>query len=232
MPDYAELLSGSAPNAVKAPAIKSVIDERLLPHPGLLSEAKRRAVTRLAFYEAWAWYQAMSYWFPGHVGWVVRWMFCRPFLQRTGRGCQFAEFCSVRPPNRFQKGDLSVLSRFGVINAPGGANLGDHFGIGSFSQVIAVNHAFETPDFSLGAQAHRLDTAPVVIESSVWIGAGCTLLPGVRAGTHSMVAARAVVTRDVPPCTLVGGVPTRVIRDFRQDERMPSRRAGQGEGVG
>ena len=54
--------------------------------------------------------------------------------------------------------------------------------------------------------------APVVIESGAFLGANVTVLPGVRVGAQSFVAAGGVVTADVPPRTLVGGVPARVLR--------------------
>jgi acetyltransferase-like isoleucine patch superfamily enzyme len=55
---------------------------------------------------------------------------------------------------------------------------------------------------------------PIAIEANVWIGAAATVLPGVRIGAGAVVAAGAVVTRDVPPATLVAGVPARVIREL------------------
>lgn len=54
----------------------------------------------------------------------------------------------------------------------------------------------------------------VEIEDGVWIGLGATILPGVRIGHHSIVAAGAVVHKDVPPLTLVGGNPCKIIRSL------------------
>jgi acetyltransferase-like isoleucine patch superfamily enzyme len=55
---------------------------------------------------------------------------------------------------------------------------------------------------------------PIKIDANVWIGAAATVLPGVQIGAGAVVAAGAVVTRDVPPATLVGGVPATVIREL------------------
>ena len=53
---------------------------------------------------------------------------------------------------------------------------------------------------------------PVIIEDGVWIGEGACILPGVRIGRYAIVGANAVVTRDVPPYTIVGGVPARTLK--------------------
>lgn len=84
------------------------------------------------------------------------------------------------------------------------------------SRVYISDHSHGSPDY------HDIDTppsqrlvfskGPVTIEDGVWIGEGACVLPGVRVGRFSIVGANAVVTRDVPPYTVVGGVPARPIR--------------------
>jgi len=58
----------------------------------------------------------------------------------------------------------------------------------------------------------RLDVSPVVIEDEVWIGEGAVILKGVTVGRRAVIGANAVVTKDVLPCTVVGGVPAKLIR--------------------
>ena len=60
----------------------------------------------------------------------------------------------------------------------------------------------------------HITAAPIAIDTNVWIGAAATVLPGVSIGAGAVVAAGAVVTRDVPPATLVAGVPARVVREL------------------
>ncbi len=59
--------------------------------------------------------------------------------------------------------------------------------------------------------------APITIESHVWIGSNATILPGVTIGEWAVAAAGAVVIKDVPPYTVVGGVPARVLKTVRND---------------
>lgn len=65
-----------------------------------------------------------------------------------------------------------------------------------------------------GGSRGTVETAPVIIEDDVWIGAKATILKGVRVGRGAVIAAGAVVTSDVAPFTLVGGVPAKKLRDL------------------
>ena len=62
--------------------------------------------------------------------------------------------------------------------------------------------------------AQGVCTKPIVIGNDVWIGANAVILPGVTIGNHSVVAAGAVVTKDVPANTMVGGVPAKFIKNI------------------
>ncbi len=75
--------------------------------------------------------------------------------------------------------------------------------------LITAGHPVEP-----GKRRAYITAEPIAIETNVWIGAAATILPGVRIGADSVVAAGAVVTRDVPPATLVAGVPAAVVRNL------------------
>ena len=88
----------------------------------------------------------------------------------------------------------------------GGITIGDGTQIGHNVVLATLNHN-ENP-----AQRSETIPAPIVIGRNVWIGANATITPGVTVGDGAIVAAGAVVTKDVPPDTIAGGVPARVIR--------------------
>lgn len=68
---------------------------------------------------------------------------------------------------------------------------------------------------------HDLEYAsPIVIKKNVWVCSSATICGGVTVGENSIIAAGAVVTKDVPPNTIVGGVPAKVIREIDDDDRM------------
>ena len=90
----------------------------------------------------------------------------------------------------------------------GGITLEDHVLIGPGARLITVNHLTEVQ--------HRrgLEVAPVLVKRNAWIGANVTVLPGVTIGEHSIVAADATVTKDVPAKVIVAGTPARIIRSI------------------
>ena len=74
------------------------------------------------------------------------------------------------------------------------------------------DHSFDCPE-RLIWDSPRGEERPIVVEDDVWIGNGVNILGGVTIGCGSVIAAGAVVTKDVPPCEVWGGVPARKIRD-------------------
>ena len=74
-------------------------------------------------------------------------------------------------------------------------------------------------DFNFSNTNKRIDeqgvsTNPVTIEDDVWVGANAVILPGVTIGEHCVIAAGAVVTKDVPHHSLVAGIPAKVIKQI------------------
>ena len=161
--------------------------------------------------------------------WYVRML--APLYQHRGRHSKI--HASVRmdtpPYRRFSLGQYSVVESGACINnAVGDVIIGDHTRIGLHNTVIgpvtignhvnlaqgitvtALNHIFDNVELRIDEQG--VSTNPVAIADDVWIGANAVVLPGVSIGSHSVVAAGAVVTKDVPAHSLVAGVPAKIIR--------------------
>lgn len=116
-------------------------------------------------------------------------------------------------------GEDCLLGEYSVIRGQGGVTLGNRVYTSPFTQIIAVNHVFNDPTHSFVEQG--LTAEGIVIEDDVWLGAGAVITDGVRVGKGAVVAAGAVVTKDVPPHTVVGGVPARVIREITGEPLPP-----------
>ena len=94
----------------------------------------------------------------------------------------------------------------------GGIEIGDGALIGHNVVLATINH-------DLNPKENRKNHyAPIKISAHVWIGSNATVLPGVTIGDYAVVAAGAVVTRDVPAMTVVGGVPARVLKTIQEEE--------------
>lgn len=91
--------------------------------------------------------------------------------------------------------------------------IGDYVMIGPNTLITTVNH----PLSPRKRREHIGQAQPVTIGRDVWIGANCTILPGVTIGNNVVIAAGAVVTKDVPDNCVVGGVPAKVIREIDDD---------------
>lgn len=94
----------------------------------------------------------------------------------------------------------------------GGITIGDGSLIGHNVVLATINHDLYP------VNQRKNHYAPIVIEDHVWVGSNATILPGVTIGRWSVVAAGAVVSKDVEAFTVVGGVPARVIRKVNQEE--------------
>jgi maltose O-acetyltransferase len=92
------------------------------------------------------------------------------------------------------------------LNAP--ITIGNHVALGHEVMILTSSHHIGSHDHRAGP----LYTAPVMINAGAWIGSRSIVLPGVTIGSGSVVGAGAIVTKDIPPRTLAGGVPARVIR--------------------
>lgn len=106
----------------------------------------------------------------------------------------------------------SLIGELNVLRGQGGITIGDRVYTAPLVQMLAVNHVFDDPARPIIAQG--ITAEGIVVEDDAWIGAGAILTDGVRVGRGAVVAAGAVVTQDVPPHTVVGGVPARVLREI------------------
>ena len=108
-------------------------------------------------------------------------------------------------------GDNVSISSYVVITTAGTVTIGNNVLIGYGAKILSANHHIPENHGIIFNAGH--DCKPIVIEDEVWIGANAVVLPGIILGRGSVVAAGAVVTKNVAPYTIVGGVPARLIRE-------------------
>ena len=110
--------------------------------------------------------------------------------------------------------NIKIGSNSGLgINSsiPCGVYIGENVMMGPECMIFTSNHRFDRMDIPMCKQGFS-NQAPVVIRDDVWIGARVTILPGVNIGKGAIIAAGAVVTKDIPENSICGGVPAKVIK--------------------
>lgn len=176
----------------------------------LLPAWTRRWLMRLY----WLWYDTRDFlvetigWIPLHSvrGFLYRRLVHIRIGQKTSvhRGCRFYRATGV------EIGSHSIVNRDVLLDGRMGLTIGDNVSISEGAAIFTLEHDPNSPEF-----ADR--GAAVTIKDRVFIGARAIILPGVTLEEGAVVAAGALVTHDVEPFTIVGGVPARPIGQRRRD---------------
>jgi acetyltransferase-like isoleucine patch superfamily enzyme len=179
--------------------------------------------------------------FPSHdprPRWWVR-NLLNPFFVKRGKNTIIRSKArlDILPTNCFSIGNDSTIEDFSTINnAVGNVIIGDSSFIGLGNTLIGpilmgnnvmtaqnvvfsgLNHTFR--DVTLPSWKQPVTTKTIVIEDEVWVGANVVITAGVAIGKHAVVAAGSVVTKDVPPYTIVGGNPAKVIKQYNFESKI------------
>ncbi|RYY34540.1 MAG: acyltransferase [Sphingobacteriaceae bacterium] len=162
----------------------------------------------------------------------VKW-FVNPFIHKRGSGSKvrYRTRMDVLPFNRFELGANSTIEDFCTVNnGVGDVLIGTNSLVGMGNVIIGpvtignnvifaqnivasgLNHEYR--DVTQPIHAQKILVAPIVVEDDCWIAANCVITSGVTIGRHSVIAAGAVVTKDIPPYSVAVGNPARVIKKF------------------
>ncbi|WP_316929397.1 acyltransferase [Niabella soli] len=164
-------------------------------------------------------------------------IFVIPFICKKGRGALIRK--SVRldllPNNSCSIGDRTIIEDFSIINNTVGAvRIGSNSIIGLSNVVIGpvtvgnnvlfaqhvvlsgLNHNFQ--DVTIAPVQQGITTGEIIVEDDVWIGANATITAGIRIGRHAVIGAGSVVTKDVPPYSVVVGNPGKIIKQYNREE--------------
>ncbi|MEO6509181.1 MAG: acyltransferase [Patescibacteria group bacterium] len=118
------------------------------------------------------------------------------------------------PPN-IQIGEDTIIGEGVVLDGRAPLKIGNHVDIATDVMIYNSQHDMETEHFSA---VESVEKAPVTIEDYVFVGPRVIILPGVTIGKGGVVGAGAVVTKDVPPFAIVGGVPAKIIGERKNKE--------------
>lgn len=139
------------------------------------------------------------------------------------------EFMGVRFDSELRIGDGCEIGRDVFITCAGRIELGERVALSTRVFIGDTDRAYDSPDVAIVDQP-MAEPRPVRIANDAALGAGAIVVPGVTIGERAIVAAGAVVTRDVPPRSVVFGNPARVVRHWDEEQGKwvggPPRRGG------
>jgi galactoside O-acetyltransferase len=183
--------------------------------------------------EVLTWFEELLKYLPGYVGIMMRRIYCNLRLRSCGAhafigvGVTFIGARNIELGGEVILGANSFLGSYGVgrisvgsrllgnrnvvISAvEGNITIGNNVLLGPNVVIVSDNHKYDRLDIPIRAQG--TSTGEILIEDDVWIGANSVILPNVKIGRGSIIAAGAVVNRDISPNSIAGGVPAKIIR--------------------
>jgi maltose O-acetyltransferase len=153
--------------------------------------------------------KAFAFYFYNHAVTHIPSYHMRHFYLRYVLGIQIGKGSSMHmgcfiTGNKIVIGTNTVINRNCFLDGRVGISIGDNVGLSFETYILSLTHDIHDPRFATKGGA-------VVLENHTWFGIRSIILPGVRVATGSVVGAGSVVTKDVPPYTIVGGVPAKEI---------------------
>jgi acetyltransferase-like isoleucine patch superfamily enzyme len=146
-----------------------------------------------------------------------RWVVLRPHhgsrrgIIRVGRGCDIQDGARLETwGGSIELSQNTFVGPYVVIYGHGGVRIGTNCLISMHCRILSSNHTI--PPIGVPIRSMSDVAMPTVIEDDVWLGAGATVLAGVRLHQGAIIGAGAVVTHDIPANAIAVGVPARVIR--------------------
>lgn len=146
---------------------------------------------------------------PPPIGNILRYIISKPFFKvlkswRIGEGTVFWY------PYRIEIHEKVTINENNYLSGYGGLKIKKGTRIGVGCTFITSDHVYIKKDIPIYKQG--LNKAEIIVEEDVWIGANVTVLKGVHIGQGAVIAAGAVVNKDIPDYTIAGGVPAKVIK--------------------
>ncbi|MBK0380658.1 acyltransferase [Mucilaginibacter segetis] len=150
-------------------------------------------------------------WIAGIPSHTIRLFYYRRVMKYSiGENSAIFMDCTFDCTRHFSLGKNSVINGKCCLDNKSRITIGENVSVSQEVMILSADHDPDSPNFT----ARDL---PVIIDDYVWIGSRAIILPGVHIGKGAVIAAGAVVTADVPPFAVVGGVPAKLIRHRSTD---------------
>ena len=142
---------------------------------------------------------------PSHH--IRKFFYRKIFNAKIGKNAVIYNHCQIRKHNNLMIGEGSIIGDYAMLDARNGIEIGRNVNLSTGVQIWTEQHDHRDPYF----RCNSSEDFKVVIGDRAWLGPRTTILHGVHIGEGAVVAAGAVVTKDIPPYAIVAGVPAKII---------------------
>lgn len=147
--------------------------------------------------------------FVGKIGLGIRYIILKSAIKSCGDNIFIGRNVEIKGWSGLEIGDNCSVHFGSYIDATGGIKIGNNVSIAHNSSILSSTHTW---DFKIPIRDNPLVFEEVIINDDVWIGCGVRILSGVTIGNRSIIAAGAVVNKDIMPSTINAGVPSKLIK--------------------
>lgn len=154
-------------------------------------------------------YRSVCGW-GGHIGALIRYVLFSRLIRKCGTNVYIKKHVYFYDIKDMVCGNNVSFHEMCYVNACGGLSIGDNVSIAHGTSILTTEHTWDV--IELPIKYNKILRRSVHICNDVWIGCGVRILSGVTIGKRSIIAAGAIVTRDVEEGTMVGGCPAKIIK--------------------
>jgi acetyltransferase-like isoleucine patch superfamily enzyme len=149
----------------------------------------------------------------GNIGLLIRYILLKSIAKKCGDNVSIHPHVYIFNPQQLSIGDNVSIHPMCYIDASGGIYIGNDVSIAHAATIMSSTHQYSNLDIPIKDQP--VDLLNTEIKDNVWVGAKVTILAGIQVGSGSVLAAGAVITKNVTPNVVVGGVPAIKIKDIK-----------------
>jgi len=125
---------------------------------------------------------------------------------------------TMMSPQNIEIGHDVIINTGSKLGGQNGIKIGNYVQLGYNVNLISENHAYQNPALPIMKQGYF--GAPIIIRDDAWIGANAVIMAGVTIGRGAIIGANAVVTKNVKPYSICGGIPAKHIKDRFSDRKI------------
>ncbi|MDM1465222.1 acyltransferase [Myroides odoratimimus] len=148
--------------------------------------------------------------FGGKIFVGIRYVLLKSMCKQIGDNVYIGKYVVLKNLSKIELGSNVSIHDYTYIDGAGGLSIGDNVSIAHNCSILTTNHQWD--DLSVPIKYNKEECKSVVILEDVWLGCGVRVLAGVSIKSRSIIAAGAVVVKDVDANTIYGGIPARLIK--------------------